>query len=67
MGITEMPQMRRKGGGDMTYTSRVLRWLFFALLVIAAAEAFRGFIWLLFAFCHDMAAARYGWPLLLLG
>lgn len=51
----------------MAALSRVLRWLFFALLVIAAAESFRGFIWLLFAFCHDMAAARYGWPLLLLG
>lgn len=51
----------------MEALSRVLRWLFCALLMIAAAEALRGFIWLFFAFCHDMAAASHGWPLLLLG
>ena len=51
----------------MAALSRVLRWLFCALLVIAAAAAIRGFTWLIFAICHDLAAARYGWPLLLLG
>ena len=51
----------------MAALSRVLRLIFCALLVIAAAEATRGFIWLFFAFCHDMAAASHGWPLLLLG
>ena len=51
----------------MSGISRVLRLLFYAAMVIAAAGAIRAFIWLLFAFCHDIAAARYGWPLLLLG
>lgn len=51
----------------MAALSRVLRWLFCAALVIAAAEALRGVIWLFFAFCHDMAASSNGWPLLLLG
>ena len=47
--------------------SRVFRLLLCAALMVAAVEALRGFIWLLFAFCHDMAAASHGWPLLLLG
>lgn len=51
----------------MSELSRVFRWLFCALLVIAAAAAIRGITWLIFALCHDLAAARYGWPLLLLG
>ena len=51
----------------MAALSRVLRWLFCAMLMIAAAEATRGVIWLFFAFCHDMTAAYHGWPLLLLG
>ena len=51
----------------MADISRVLRWLFCALLMIAAAEVARCFIWLFFAFCHDIAAAYHGWPLLLLG
>lgn len=51
----------------MAAISRVLRWLFCASLVIAAAAAIRGFTWLIFALCHDMAAAYHGWPLLMLG
>ena len=51
----------------MAALSRVLRWLFCAAMVIAAVEATRGFIWLFFAFCHDMAAASHGWSLLLIG
>lgn len=50
----------------MAALSRVLRWLFFALLIIAAAAALYGLIWLVCAFIHDLNVTRYqGWQYIL--
>lgn len=50
----------------MAALSRVLRWLFCALLVIAAAAALYALIWLVCAFVHDLNVPRYpGWQYIL--
>lgn len=61
---------RRNGGGAMRLKGLilgVLRAILFVAALVIVEEMIRGALWLVCAFCHDMAAARYGWPLLLLG
>lgn len=45
----------------------VLRAVLLIAALVAVEEVARGALWLVCAFCHDMAAASHGWPLLLLG